>query len=218
MTPERPIIYSTRSILAHQAAEKTQTRRLIRPLSPGNSWIPWQDEVHGIWYWRHSKDRLRGRLVAMHQPYAPGTICWIREGLKRSESGIVVYQADGTPAWFVGRHAAEGVETKQWTWKRSKLPAMFMPKWSCRYYVKILAVRPEGLQDIGDRDIVAEGTLNAFPNIPITRYDGQYRDWYREYWESLHKKPGTRWEDSPWVWVYTLEPNVDTGRHDVSRR
>jgi len=216
MTPEKPMIYCTRSILAHQAGEKTQTRRLINPLSPGNSWIPWQDEVHGVWYWRHSKDMLRGRLVAMRQPYAPGTICWIREGLKRSESGIVVYQADGTPAWF------EGVETKQWSrsldavqqpallwaWKRSKLTAMFMPRWACRYCVKILAVRPEGLQDIGDRDVVAEGTLNAMPNIPITRYDGQYRDWYAEYWESLHKKPGTRWDDSPWVWVYSVAPQL----------
>ena len=100
----------------------------------------------------------------------------------------------------------EGAETLQWHWKRRYLSAMFMPRWACRYYARVVSVRPERLQDITDEDAAIEGTFVG-QNFPLAThwYPGRLGEFYLEWWDSLHKKPGTRSQDNPWVWVYGLE-------------
>ena len=83
---------------------------------------------------------------------------------------------------------------------------MFMPRWACRYYARVVSVRPERLQDISYGDAVAEGTLVPMPSLLKTEYLGQFTELYIDWWDILHKKPGTRSEDNPVIWRYVLEP------------
>jgi len=201
----KPLIFGPRSIVAWQQHAKTQTRRLVRPQPlEGYGYVVEQSE-RGLWtavatietYWR-AEDQLR-------QPYAVGDICWIREALKRGRFGYIIYAAN--PLDYL-REEDEGL-ARQWPWKRDKLPAMFMPRWACRYYAKVASVRAERLRDMSHADGVAEGTLVGltFKNFAPTAtwYPGKTRQLYLEWWDSLHRKPGTRSRDNPWVWVYGLE-------------
>lgn len=88
---------------------------------------------------------------------------------------------------------------------RGKLrPARFMPlrfARPARYQVQ--GVRLEQVNAISRTDVLAEGVIL---NHPLTAFTGQTeaRDRFRELWNSIHTKPGTRFEDGPWVWAYTF--------------
>lgn len=200
--PAKPLIFCPRSIRAWQANAKTQTRRLARPLPERDDWKLWQDS-QGRWWWYERRPRAGFALFPVRQPYAVGDICWLREGLKRGRFGYVLYTAN--PLDYL-REEDDGL-VRKWPshWKRNRLPAMFMPRWACRHYAKVLAVYPERLQDITDEDAVAEGTLVGIC-VPTTWYEGKSRNLYSEWWAELHRKPGTQWEDNPWIWKYALEP------------
>jgi len=200
----KPLIYGMRSIIAWQQNAKTQTRRLPRPLPDRDDWKLWQDS-EGRWWWYERQGRAGFRLIPVRQPYAVGDICWIREGLQRSyhlsDIAIVVYQAD----WKLA--APDGL-VREWDWKRYKIPAIFMPRWACRYYARVLSVRPEPLHDISAQDAIAEGTLvgtGYSQPILVNFYHGTHHHLYWEWWDSMHRKPSTRSGDNPWVWVYGLE-------------
>ena len=208
----KPLIMGTRSILAWQRGTKTQTRRLVRPQPLDRLAVVRAAE--GIWFGGEAKGDPLFELKS--QPYAVGDLLWIREALVRAEpiddpdvpdwiltrKDVPVYEADRAmiPNW-----TAE----MPWTWKRDKLPAMFMPRWACRYYAKVVSVRPEQLIDIGDEDAVAEGTLVGL-DLCSLGYRGDAHNLYHDWWDSMHKKPGTRSQDNPWVWVYGLE-SADAG-------
>lgn len=74
--------------------------------------------------------------------------------------------------------------------------------------IRITAIRQEKLQDISEEDAVAEGMRGVY----------QYFSWgdvyeggdppieeYRKLWDSIHTKPGTRWQDNPNVFVLSFK-------------
>ena len=82
---------------------------------------------------------------------------------------------------------------------------LFMPEWAARYFIKILAVRAERLQEITEDGCVAEGyplgqvTFGLTPKqleIAIAMRIG----WYHTLWNSINKD--YQWESNPWVFVY----------------
>lgn len=206
----KPLMYCHRSITAWQMNAKFLTRRLAKPLPDKEDWKPYQDD-QGRWWWLERRPRAGFRLIPMRQPYAVGDLLWIREALRAfheppgpSNLSLVLYDADGVLV-----HPVDADEAlREWSWKRDKLPAMFMPRWACRYYARVVSRRPERLQDISDEDAVAEGTLVGI-KFPTTWHVGKSRGLYLEWWDSMHKKPGTRSEDNPQVWVYGLEKADD---------
>lgn len=104
-------------------------------------------------------------------------------------------------------------------------PSIFMPRWASRLTLPVTSVRIERLQKCSKDDAIAEG----IEKIDYAGTDPQYRgSWawkdygdhphavagfredmphlsYQSLWNSINKKPGTRWEDNPWVMVYTFE-------------
>jgi len=193
----KPMIFGTRSILAWQAGAKTQTRRLVNPQPTDNQKLYQDDE--GRWWWWERQGAIGFRLSPMRQPYAVGTLLWIREALIWQDD-MVAYAADQKLVSYEGGIAC-------WRWDANRLPGMFMPRWACRYYGRVTERWPERLQEISDEDAVAEGVLVG--NDPMIRYSGQYHGWYMDWWDSLHTKPGTRSEDNPWVWRYGVEEVTD---------
>ena len=57
--------------------------------------------------------------------------------------------------------------------------------------IRITNIRLEKLNDLSDANARAEGY--------------SYRREYRELWNSINKRPGTRWDDNPLVWVLEFE-------------
>lgn len=192
----KPVVFCNRSVLAWQAHAKTQTRRLVKPQPDADDWCLRQLS-DGRWrYGAYATEDRVYWLAQVRQPYAPDDLLWIREALKRGKFGYVLYETH--PFDYLRE---EDTETGwRWTWKRNKLPAMFMPRFACRYYARVVSVRPERLRHISHIDALAEGVWAG--RKPTYRHaSGDYLEW----WDSMHKKPGTRSQDNPWVFVYGLE-------------
>ena len=203
----KPLLFCARSVRAWQMGAKTQTRRLVRPQPPDDG--DWQlAHVNRLWGWWLSVGEEPGDydcLGLKRQPYAVGDLLWIREGLIRGSNALMLYGADSV---LVRRKGVIAI----WQWKRPKLPAMFMPRWACRYYARVVSVRPERLRDISMEDCIAEGMpsyTRAKGVLSLTPPD--HRWWYIEWWDQLHRKPEDQWEANPWVWVYVLEEASASG-------
>ncbi len=97
-------------------------------------------------------------------------------------------------------------------------PSIFMPREYSRIQLEITDVRPERLQDISEADAVREGALVCSTGLPpgvppVYGFDTQAgdfdestaaysaRDAFAGLWRSLNTKPGTTWEENPWVWA-----------------
>ena len=90
-----------------------------------------------------------------------------------------------------------------WTWR----PSIYMPRWACRFTVRIISVRPERLQDITEQDAQAEGVDGSYTNLGNGDFDvWMPKDEFRTLWNSLN---GDRhpWSSNPWVWRIEYERN-----------
>jgi len=68
---------------------------------------------------------------------------------------------------------------------------------------RITNIRIEPLQAITEADAIAEGVRKLY-RCPQW-LPGEAIKSFIELWDSIHKKPGTRWEDNPEVWVLEIE-------------
>jgi hypothetical protein len=82
--------------------------------------------------------------------------------------------------------------------------------------IRITGIRRERLQDITEEDALAEGCeglwnpMRGYYNFREAPTDttlfGKYsKDHFKQLWDSIHTKPGTRWDDNPEVWVLEFE-------------
>lgn len=66
--------------------------------------------------------------------------------------------------------------------------------------IYVTEIRREQLQDISEEDAIAEGMFKeGYPMAlrPVTRF--------MHLWNSINKKPGTRWHDNPGVFTLSFE-------------
>jgi hypothetical protein len=82
-----------------------------------------------------------------------------------------------------------------------------MPRWASRITLEVKGVRVERLQDITQKDAIAEGGPESHSDIDrISRrfgYQDFSRSWFAQTWEGING-PGA-WEANPWVWVISFE-------------
>lgn len=118
----------------------------------------------------------------------PGDRLWLREpwALAGGEEGRYLYQAAGGPPPGSG-------------WQ----PPKTMPREASRLLAEVRSVRLERLQDIPADELEDEGALWREGDRPAGETE---REGFARWWDSLHSRPGTRWEDNPWVWVVRFEP------------
>jgi len=126
---------------------------------------------------------------------------------------IEVYTASNRLKWQVGKdYAVAPGRGKPGVWWNSIAPRPMTdldPGW---LYIEgiwiplrivITAIRREPLQDISEDDARVEG-VSALKWDP-TLASVTARMAYRDLWDSINTRPGTRWADGPDVWVIEFE-------------
>ena len=194
---ERPIIFSAPMVRAILDGRKTQTRRVVKLTDSGRVKEPGSPRN---WH-------LDDPEAVMACPYGvPGDRLWVREAWQaffadevpadrprgpRHTMGIpaqperesfVFYRADGDLS-----HPEDGSEA---LWR----PSIHMPRWASRITLKIVSVRVERVQEISEKDALAEGVDDG-TGPPI-----KPRDRFSRLWNSINAKRAP-WDSNPWVWV-----------------
>jgi hypothetical protein len=190
---ERPILFSAPMVRALLDGSKTQTRRVAKLTCAGHVKEP---GGHRRW---HPAD-FDSRFAC---PYGqPGDRLWVREAWARDdEDGMLMYRADvgsGNDADDWERNRLDGVSRFRWR------PSIHMPRTASRITLEITGVRVERLQDISERDALAEGIVRlldgGFGLAGSTHY--HHTDPCESYWSLWEhiNGPGSV-ETNPWVWV-----------------
>lgn len=229
---ERPIIFSGEMVRAILEGRKTQTRRVIKPQMEmsghnrdGKSIIEWKEK--GI-----LKSLANAAMVILECPYGqPGDRLWVQETwAKCLGSGFCqpferYLKGDQSP-WGIGAvyKATPHPDYRLGKWS----PSVHMPRWASRITLEIAGIRVERLQDISEKDAIAEGatfrkgagwcmdwsrvgqpverklsTMNYPPNELITEHfiaNDTARGAFFTYIESVNKDDRLV-DKNPWVWV-----------------
>jgi len=177
---ERPILFSGPMVRAILEGRKTQTRRVVKP-QPGCD--PRDDEHLDM-----------GRC-----PYGqPGDRLWVREAWHTDERDLEYARAkhedamSDSPIYY---RADPENDNAGCTWR----PSIHMPRWASRITLEITRVRVERLQEISEKDAIAEGADPYLHPVHPGREGLRHVDGFRSLWESING-PGS-WDANPWVWV-----------------
>jgi len=215
---EKPILYNGEMVRAVLEGRKTQTRRIIKPISQ-DKWL-----FDGSWSDKYVKNP--GNFVVEHCPYGKvGDRLWVRETWKISsfmegEPIEFQYRADMTTKeenemsdcvayeyWYENMvsdsssylekigHPMNNEGIYHWKNGESPLPwkpSIHMPRWASRITLEIINVKIERVQDISEADIIAEGCPNEYL---------LGKNWFIPAWNSIYSKRGFPWESNSWVWV-----------------
>lgn len=177
---EHPILFSALMVQAILDGRKTQTRRTIKPqplARTGRKFIVPDDAPKK---WRDCDD-----FISVC-PY--GLKCenlWVRETWALKSGYGWVYKADNSKF-------NDGLK-----WK----PSIHITRDASRIDLKITDIHVERLNDISEKDAIAEGI--ELPHPGETLYHGWARDKYAELWVEINGEES--WAANPWVWVIEFE-------------
>jgi hypothetical protein len=195
----RPILFSAPMVQALLAGKKTQTRRVVKP-QPTH--CPERrmtfDQPNGIGtaeipadYWRMGK----GKLARVDCPFGNvGDGLWVRE------TWCVGYPGTRDPILY--RASYEG--GAEHTWK----PSIHMLRMDSRILLEITDIRVERVQDISEKECLAEGTAaltyrSASAGIEVHFTPKQN---FGSLWDSIYgNRQGCSWQANPWVWAITFK-------------
>ncbi len=204
MMAEHGIIFCTEMVKPILDGRKTQTRRLIRGITPHYVLAKKPDSYGPEDYaFVDMADPIGTYPTLIQSPYHVGDLLWAREtwgvfDVDADEDVAIAYKADSNDefvTWFSNKaHLLNGkYRLEQW---RS---ARFMFKDFARIWLEVTEVKVERLQDITEQDAIREGCKHH--ESAIMSMGVGYRASFFELWDSLHKKPGERSGDNPWVFV-----------------
>ena len=213
---ERPILFSAPMVRAILSGQKTQTRRVVKPIGNDEGFVI-LDYGNGGWPYRsddgdsttHTVKR-GGKLYLDETPHVcpygqTGDRLWVREtwaDVGTCDPGLIVYRADYPLC--VPRHYENVPPASEIRWR----PSIHQRREHSRILLEITGVSVERLKDISEADARAEGIGAvdvAFAGDkrrdPVTQQHPPVRfaDSYQDLWESING-PGS-WDANPWVWV-----------------
>lgn len=205
MKPE--MVQATLREIEQEGTGKTQTRRMIKPQPL------WQDarfsrivcstdlKRKDMNRWVVMKDSCTIDESRSSQPFkcpygTVGDFLWVRESWqtlcdydKINTSNIPTGASVQYPATYDG-------------WVSKKRSSIFMPRWASRITLEITDIRVERLQDISEKDAIAEGVQNTI----YWREERPASICYSLLWESINGEGS--WDASPWVWVIEFKPHL----------
>lgn len=218
----RPILYNGEMVRATLDDRKTNTRRVMKPQpihEPGIWTHPKMTGDHDIWVDPESMalDILESDNVLC--PYGvPGDRLWVREthtfvaDSLQTQAGVV-YRADSHIEWIKGdapqlngKTVYNVTKPDVWKWR----PSIHMPRWASRITLEVTDVRVERVQDISERDAIAEGFddarmfLEGEADLVPTQKELKcpLLVWrFHNLWDSINAKRSYGWDTNCWVWV-----------------
>ena len=227
---DKGIIFSAPMVRALLDGRKTQTRRLLtsarvfatpesqaftlkgpelkRALQGADRWR----HLGGTgWFWEadafdYQAPATRTGWMA-HLPYAPGDRLYVREAWK-VETRFDDVAGGKLPRSAPIYHLESPAEPTPECAGRYR-QGRFMPRWASRLTLLVTDVRVQRLQDIRSHEARAEGLEWVSPTYGISglagSWDADPRTAFAKLWNSLHDKPGERWEDNPWIVAVTFD-------------
>lgn len=224
---ETGLIFKSPLVRAILEGRKTQTRRVVKrlPLRINRDANAMEIDVANIENGEFAKrvpcpmgkpgDRIYVREKWNPDPPCDGTWCYTQW------AGCRQGQIEGVPERF---RSPEHCNFEA-SWQGSPMtwtPSIHMPKWAARIWLEVTGVRVERLQDISEKDAIAEGIERTedFFDCPC------WRDYsepegpdasvcpddpigsFQTLWEST----GGDWAANPWVWVVDFKVLSTTGR------
>lgn len=204
---ERPILFKDEMVRSILDGRKTQTRRIVKPQ-------PLNDDIDNLG--DLSTIVIGGNFIKC--PYGHiGDRLWVRETWRQFDAAVECGCSEAPcncpqTGDVIYRATHDNVESK---WK----PSIFMPRWASRITLEIKNVRVERLQDISEKEAIAEGV--DFVRCPACGYskfdcDVQLDHYLCEYpqppsainefitiWKSINGADS--WGKNPWVWVIDFE-------------
>lgn len=183
----KPILFSTPMVEALLNGRKTQTRRVIKPLTP--------EAITKLMYLDLGIEvqKYKAELIRVDSKYRIGDLLWVRETWSKDPQNLGNYR-------FKEDWKDIGI---YWKWK----PSIHMPFNAARIFLKVKDIRIEKLHDITAADAKSEGIKLDEDGHPINYFFPAGRVCAQVSFETLWMKINGResWEDNPWVWVYVLE-------------
>lgn len=196
---DRPILFSAPMVRALLAGTKTQTRRVLKNVTPD----VWCGEERWRFGGKNSAeiylsegDLMERAPASQYMPFHVGDRLWVRE------SWWHVCAGDGptisAPGDSLGRDGAffraDYPDYPPCPHYRARV-SIHMPRWASRLTLTVTDVRVERLQDISEEDARDEGVERIkFP---------EHGDWgwpqrkFAELWTSINGP--TSWEANPWI-------------------
>lgn len=212
----KPILFNTEMVKAILSGRKTITRRIVKPQTPENARLELVgDRRHAMDLSIEIPGKDDHRIYT--PPYLPGDILYVRETFAcdgfDGEKDVYVYRADLDEC---DRIVWGDIEKNEWApssdyhWH----PSIHMPKEAARIFLRVIDVRVERLQEIGN--CIKEGIP---PGTHATAHMNEIeeRAAFACLWNSTirpEKLSAYGWDANPYVWVIEFErcekPEVDT--------
>lgn len=203
-----PILFSTDMVKAILDNRKTMTRRIIKEKII-DDYYDYDDWVSSVAPADIPSSRYYEKeFFMMRNKYNIGDVLWVRETwntlhefIKKPDYSVM----DNSD--FVYKANNNRIDK----WK----PSIYMPKEAARIFLEVVNVRVERVQDISEKDAIAEGIEPTITNTIAggTFYPGQMyknylpygytdvypKDSFRSLWSKINGEQS--WNDNPWVWV-----------------
>ena len=216
---EHPILFNGEMVRAILEGQKTQTRRPMAPQPPEGHW----------WAETEAEQRLAAEYYPSTHgrgcPYGiPGDHLWVRETFILEETDEV--PTDGRPyremeepgefgQLLVPHYRATESEPHivpldlsddyddctRWR------PSIHMPRWASRITLEVTDIRVERVQDVGQKDALAEGcpcgelTRKIIRALKHSSSGLAAIEWFADTWNAIYLDRGLGWDTNSWVWV-----------------
>ncbi|MFU4979606.1 hypothetical protein ACM7YR_06625 [Pseudomonas aeruginosa] len=195
---ERPILFSGPMVRAILEGRKTVTRRVMKP----------QPDFLGSMVDPNTpfKTLDAGLHARITCPYGePGDRLWVREAWAADAQVDAIAPRDlsqGEPIWYPADFSVRQTGCSMISKGRGR-PSIHMPRWASRILLEITAVRIERLQDISEKQALAEGVELEGEGVCWAGAAGTASDSpvesFRLLWELINGAGS--WNTNPWVWV-----------------
>ena len=228
---ETGLMFKAPLVPAILEGRKTQTRRVVKGVGHDNCIALRKPSKTKAGVFTHAMDAPKLGLCPCGKP---GDRIYVRETWNWFDPKAIPAERAGQRAPFTGcqgsrqipwvtAYAADGpLPHPGYCGKEHWRPNIHMPKWAARIWLEVTGVRVERLQDISEKDAIAEGIertedffgcpcwrdysepegpdASVCPDDPIGSF--------QTLWEST----GGDWAANPWVWAIDFKVLSTTGR------
>lgn len=200
---ERPILFSGPMVRAILAGNKTQTRRIAKPVKHPDLGKLYDAGALVL-------EREPQHVIDRACPYGrPGDRLWVRETFVQGfpydaqQDRHLQYDEEGNElpmrTWYRATDPDIGwADDDGWQTNVPWRPSIHMPRHACRLILEITGVRIERLQAISEADAEAEG-VDFLRHIPDADETLSAKQLFECLWTGINGAES--WDAHPWVWV-----------------